>query len=321
MFSDLVSIIIPVFNASNFVIECLTSVQQQTYKNLQVIIVNDGSTDSSLDLIQNFIKNDARFELVNQENKGCSAAKNKGLEFVKGDFVQYLDADDVLSSDKIENQIIALTNNTNSIAVCKTIVFEYKLVDTNIEIDTDLIYHGGNNIDFIARLWGGEGRMGMVQPNAYLIPINIINKIGKWDETLSPSPDEDGEYFARAIFSATNIIYTKGINYYRKIEHINSLSKEKSYLHAVGLFKTVKKKFVPYLAYNTDIFKPLYAIQLTSCAYQFGNQYPELFDMIEFEFNKFNIKGYKVFGHTLFSFFSRIIGFKNAMLLRKFLHK
>ena len=313
----MVSVIIPVYNASKFIIECLTSVQQQSYKNLQVIIVNDGSTDSSLELIQHFIKNDSRFEVISQENKGCSAAKNRGLELVKGDFVQYLDADDVLSSDKIENQIIALTNNTNSIAVCKTIVYEYKLDDTNVEVDTVLISCGGNNIDFIARLWGSKGRMGMVQPNAYLIPINIINKIGKWDETLSPSPDEDGEYFARAIFAATSIIYTKGINYYRKIEHINSLSKEKSYLHAVGLFKTIKKKFVPYLAYNADIFKPLYAIQLTSCAYQFGNQYPELFDMIEFEFNKFNIKGYRVQGYTLFSFFARIIGFKNTMLLRR----
>ena len=318
MSSDLVSVIIPVYNASNFIIECLISVQKQTFKNLQVIVVNDGSTDSSLDLIQNFIKNDARFELVNQENKGCSAAKNKGLEFVKGDFVQYLDADDVLSSDKIENQIIALENNFNSIAVCKTIIFQHKLNDTAIEIDSDLIMKGGSGEEFLLRLWGIDGKMGMVQPNAYLIPTDVIKSSGYWNEDISNSPAEDGEYFTRILLNTNNVIFTKGINYYRKIKNISSVSKGATFENAIDLFKTIKLSFQHYfLINNSSIVLQLYAIHLTNCAYQFGNQYPELFDMIEFEFNKFNIKGYRVFGHTLFSFFARIIGFKNAMLFRK----
>jgi glycosyltransferase involved in cell wall biosynthesis len=108
--NNLVSIIIPLYNAANYIESCLTSVVKQTYTNLQVIIVNDGSTDDSLTIVIQFIRDDSRFTLVNQENKGCSAAKNKGLQYATGDFIQYLDADDILSENKIEeaNQWIAM---------------------------------------------------------------------------------------------------------------------------------------------------------------------------------------------------------------------
>lgn len=316
MLSKIVSIIIPVFNASNYIESCLNSVLNQTYKNLQVIIVNDGSTDNSLEVIHQIIQNDSRFTVITQENRGCSAAKNRGLELVKGDFVQYLDADDILSNDKIESQVKALSDKNNTIAVCKTIVFKYSINDTNIEVDTDLIINGGSNIDFIANLWGGSGVMGMVQPNAYLVPISIIKKIGIWDESLSPSPDEDGEYFARSIFESSNIVFTEGINYYRKIDQVNSLSKAKSLLHAIGLFKTIQKKFEPYLNSNFDIFNNLYALQLTNCAYLFGNQYPLIFELVEEEFKLKKINGYKLIGSNFFVSVTNIIGFKNAMKLK-----
>jgi glycosyltransferase involved in cell wall biosynthesis len=320
MINFCVSIIIPVYNAEQFIIDCLNSIKNQTYKNLQIIIINDGSTDNSLKLIQQFIQNDSRFIVITQENRGCSAAKNKGLELVKGDFVQYLDADDILSNDKIESQVKALSEKSNSIAVCKTIVFKYSIIDTNIEIDTNLIMNGGNNIDFIANLWGRSGVMGMVQPNAYLVPISIIKKIGIWDESLSPSPDEDGEYFARAIFESSNIVFTEGINYYRKIEQVDSLSKAKSLVHAIGLFKTIQKKFEPYLNSHFDIFKNLYALQLSSCAYQFANQYPHIYELVENELIKYNISGYQFLNNIKFSIAARLIGFKKAMCLRKIIN-
>jgi glycosyltransferase involved in cell wall biosynthesis len=317
--SFLVSVIIPAFNAESYILDCLNSIINQTYRNLKIIVVNDGSTDRTKEIIETL--NDPRLIIVNQENRGCSVAKNKGLELVEGDYVQYLDVDDILSEDKIEQQVLALSNHKNAIAVCKTIVFKNKIDDTNLEIDTDLIYQGGNNIDFIAKLWGSSGNMGMVQPNAYLVPINIIRKIGKWDETLSPSPDEDGEYFARAIFAASKVIFTEGVNYYRKLEQVHSLSKEKSYQHAIGLFNTIKKKFKPYLIIDYPVFKNLYALQLTNCVYQFGNQYPEIFKLVEKEFICYSLRGYRLRINNLFSLTAHLIGFKNAMFLRKVLKK
>ena len=120
MQSDLVSIIIPAFNAEMYIEDCLNSVINQTYQNIEIIVVNDGSTDLTLELVNSF--NDPRIILINQENKGCSASKNQGLRIANGDFIQYLDADDFLSSDKIEKQVNKLRFKKNSTAVCKTVI-------------------------------------------------------------------------------------------------------------------------------------------------------------------------------------------------------
>lgn len=91
-----ISIIIPNYNSSPYIIETLESCLSQTYQNFEVIIVDDGSTDDSVSLIQKFIQNDTRISLFKQENKGPSSARNKGTELSKGEFLFYLDADDVL---------------------------------------------------------------------------------------------------------------------------------------------------------------------------------------------------------------------------------
>jgi glycosyltransferase involved in cell wall biosynthesis len=138
----LVSVIIPAYNAASFIEECINSVINQTYKNIEIIVVNDGSIDDTETILKSYT--DKRLRIINQKNKGCSAAKNKGLEFARGVFVQYLDADDILSEDKIEIQVKALKENNNCIAVCKTVVFKLNINDTNEEIDTDLISKEGS---------------------------------------------------------------------------------------------------------------------------------------------------------------------------------
>lgn len=85
------SVIIPCYNRGPFLREAIDSVQSQSLKNVQVIIVNDGSTDNSLEIMQEYSNS---IEIVNQENKGVSAARNAGLKRVKGEFIAFLDADD-----------------------------------------------------------------------------------------------------------------------------------------------------------------------------------------------------------------------------------
>ena len=239
MSKPLVSVIIPAYNAANYINDCLFSIQNQTYSNLQIIVVNDGSNDNTIELVTKIAESDERIVLINQDNKGCSAAKNKGLQYFKGDFVQYIDADDMLSNDKIENQVHALENNRDCIALCKTVIFKNHIADTNEEIDTDLISKEGTGKDFLLRLWGSEGRIGMVQPNAFLVPKEIIYSIGIWDEALSYSPAEDGEYFSRVLLASKKVIYTTGINYYRKLPNVMSVSKGNTFQNAESLFLTI----------------------------------------------------------------------------------
>lgn len=109
----LISIIIPVYNAENTIIKCLNSIKNQTYKNYEVVIVNDGSSDDSLNIIENNIKYDSRFKLLNQPNKGVSSARNLALNFIKGEWVIFIDSDDYLMDNYLSNIINSLEVKKN----------------------------------------------------------------------------------------------------------------------------------------------------------------------------------------------------------------
>lgn len=102
MDKPLVSIIIPVYNVEQYLSQCLDSVLGQTYTNIEVICVNDGSTDDSITILANYSKKDKRLFVINTENQGVSNARNVGLEHKKGDFVMFVDSDDWLDSDCVE---------------------------------------------------------------------------------------------------------------------------------------------------------------------------------------------------------------------------
>ena len=100
-FENLISIVIPVYNAEAYLKECLDSILHQTYKNLQIIVIDDGSVDNSYQICGAMQQNDCRIELYYQENSGPSAARNIGLQYVKGEYLLFVDADDYLQMDAI----------------------------------------------------------------------------------------------------------------------------------------------------------------------------------------------------------------------------
>lgn len=314
MQSDLVSVIIPAFNAEDFILDCVHSVLNQSYRNLEVIIINDGSTDDTREVLESI--NDSRVIIINQENKGCSQAKNIGLQYSKGNFIQYLDADDYLSCDKIEEQVKVLKLNQNCTAVCKTIIISNNHEINGLEIDTNILIKEGTGKEFLLRLWGLNGKQGMVQPNAYLTPRAVIDQIGPWDESISPSPDEDGEYFARVLLASERVIYTAGINYYRKMENAKSLSQVFSIQRAINLLNTVEIKFSHLLKVeNTKRIRNLYRLHVSEVAYQFGNDFPQIIDLAKKKINK------KLFlkEPLVFALVSFVFGFKYAFVLKRFI--
>ena len=98
----MISVIVPVYNVEEYLEECLESVQNQTYTNFEVILVNDGSTDNSKEICERYCKQDTRFHLLNQENQGQSAARNHGVTASKGELITFVDSDDVLSIKYLE---------------------------------------------------------------------------------------------------------------------------------------------------------------------------------------------------------------------------
>ena len=106
----MVSVIIPIYNAEEYLCDSLTSILNQTYKDLEIICIDDGSTDKSVDIVNDFINKDKRIKLIMQENKGPGIARNKGLDEATGDYVTFVDADDKLPEDAIKLLYNAITD-------------------------------------------------------------------------------------------------------------------------------------------------------------------------------------------------------------------
>ena len=98
----MISIIVPVYNVEEYLEECLESIRQQTFTDIEVILVNDGSTDSSKEICERFCQADNRFKLINQENQGQSVARNRGVKESVGQFIMFVDSDDVINTNVLE---------------------------------------------------------------------------------------------------------------------------------------------------------------------------------------------------------------------------
>ena len=100
--SSLVSVVVPVYNVAGYVADCLESLRRQTYENIEVIVVDDGSVDGSGEICSRFAATDARFRVIHQSNGGLSSARNTGLDAVRGEYISFVDSDDVVSPVFIE---------------------------------------------------------------------------------------------------------------------------------------------------------------------------------------------------------------------------
>lgn len=94
--NPLASIIVPVYNVEQYIDECMQSIVNQTYRNLEIIVVDDGSTDHSAERVQQYAQQDSRILFIQQENGGQSAACNTALQYINGDYVMFVDSDDIL---------------------------------------------------------------------------------------------------------------------------------------------------------------------------------------------------------------------------------
>lgn len=118
MVEGLVSIIMPVYNTEQFVSKAIESVLHQTYKNFELIIVNDGSSDKSGNICEKFAKKDQRITLIHQKNCGVAKARNVGIENAKGEYIQFLDSDDVMDDNKTAELIHLFNNELIDIVFC-----------------------------------------------------------------------------------------------------------------------------------------------------------------------------------------------------------
>lgn len=119
----LVSVIIPVYNVEKYLRECLDSVVNQTLKDIEIICVDDGSTDASLDILKEYEKKDKRFKIITQNNLHAGVARNNGLKIATGEYLSFLDSDDIFESTMLEDMYNTSINDNSDIVVCNFYIY------------------------------------------------------------------------------------------------------------------------------------------------------------------------------------------------------
>jgi O-antigen/teichoic acid export membrane protein/glycosyltransferase involved in cell wall biosynthesis len=200
MTQPLVSILIPAYNADPWIAQALESALAQTWANKEIIVVNDGSTDDTLAIAQQFATRGVT--VLSQENQGAATARNEAFNTSKGDYIQWLDADDILAPDKIERQLKALRRcpGTRTLLSSAWGTFYYRVEKARF-VRNSLWEDLSPQECLLRKLERGD----FMQTAAWLVSRELSTAAGPWDTRLLG--DDDGEYFGRVVLGCERILF------------------------------------------------------------------------------------------------------------------
>ena len=218
-----VSILVPAFNAAPWIGETLDSALGQSHRDREIIVVDDGSRDDTLERARAFARRHPdEIRVTTQTNAGASAARNHALRLARGEFIQFLDADDLLSPRKVEAQLALLAPRPRAtLAPCRW----GRFCDDPAAIrfaDDDLAR------EFTPAEWLklNLGAHRMMHPAAWLVPRSLADAAGPWDESLSLN--DDGEYFARVVARSVGIACSAEVHTGYRTGSTSSLSRTRT---------------------------------------------------------------------------------------------
>ena len=227
MTSELVSIVIPVYNSEKYLEECLNSVLDQTYENIEIIAVDDGSTDSSYDILKKYSD---RIVVLSQKNSGLASALNLGISKMNGTWLKWFSPDDVMFSNTIEDLVTATKNISDKIIIYSN----WQLINENGDVlhnFSESNYNELSKFDFNIRLLSGQ----QINVNTSLIPFSLIKNKCSFRDLEEPVAI-DYDFFLRAalLFDTKFYFIEKSLIRYRihsnQLSHSN-ITKTLSYLH------------------------------------------------------------------------------------------
>lgn len=215
--TPLVSILIPAYNAEPWIADTIRSAQAQTWPRKEIIVVDDGSRDRTLDVARQFAS--AEVKVATQPNQGASAARNHAFSLSQGGYIQWLDADDLMEANKIARQmeVIGAGNDQKTLYSSAWGRFIYRISRTQpyqSSLCADL-----TPAEWIFRKLSQNQHM---QPATWLASRELTLAAGPWDTRLSL--DDDGEYFCRMIMASTGIRFVHGTMTYYRAASSGSLS-------------------------------------------------------------------------------------------------
>jgi glycosyltransferase involved in cell wall biosynthesis len=213
----LVSILIPAYNAEAWVGAAIASAVGQTWSQKEIIVVDDGSTDGTLAVARRFESTEVR--VVTQANQGAAAARNKAFSLSRGDYIQWLDADDLLSPDKVARQMEAAGQAADGRTLFSSSWAYFRYRPAKAKFIPSPLWCDLTPTEWLIRKWEGNRHM----PNStWLVSRELTEAAGPWDTRLTH--DDDGEYFSRVINVSNAIRFVPQSRAYYRIMPSSRLS-------------------------------------------------------------------------------------------------
>lgn len=307
----LVSIIIPLYNSEKFVAASVQSALDQTWPNKEVIVIDDGSSDGSYTAARHF--ESGMVQVHTQPNQGSCATRNAGFTYSKGSYIQYLDADDLLSAGKIEEQMKVLQQcPAGSVASCPWGRFEQKPEDT--VFIREKVWKDMQPADWLLTAWQGGG---MMQTACWLTPRHLIEQAGPWNESLKQNPIDDGEFFCRVLLQSSGIKYCDSASVYYRTHtggRVSGFSNRQAVQSVLDTYVSYEEHIklhvmspavIQSLARNYALFMYLYY-----------NRFYDLACMAEQRIKQLGTKKIPPVGGKYFNTGAALIGFKPMLKLR-----
>lgn len=216
----MISIIIPIYNSELYLRSCLDSIMKQTYTNFEVICVNDGSTDSSEQIIKEYEKRDSRFKYYAKNHTNAGDARNIGLKYTKGEYLYFMDSDDILVPTILE-ELIVITKEKNP----DIIIFQYRLLDDNLQTLSKCVYGIDSDQYFFDSTSALEIRKLDITNIAVWNKLYSTSFVKQHNISFKSHSSLNDVYFSwLALMNAKNLILHKKVGIYYRINTGHSIS-------------------------------------------------------------------------------------------------
>lgn len=190
--SKFVTIIIPSYNAEKWLDSAINSALNQTWNNKEIIIVDDGSKDNTLKIAKKY--ESGAVKVLTQDNRGASSARNSALCIAQGDYIQWLDSDDLLAPDKIDSQLRHFDNMEDDSILLSSAWGKFQFRQDKVTYYPDCLWQDLNSVEWLINKMNNNAWMAI---ECWLVSRKLTEMAGPWDERLSL--DDDGEYFSRVV--------------------------------------------------------------------------------------------------------------------------
>ena len=308
-----VSIIIPAHNAEAVLAQTIESALNQTWPETEIIVVDDKSTDETRAVADRYASAGVIVMSTPEGRSGACAARNVGLDHADGDCIQYLDADDLMSSDKIETQLRVLQQcPERTVASCPWGKFESDPEDTQME--QLAVFGDFAPTDWLITAWQGGG---MIQTACWLTPRRVAEATGPWDESLKSNPADDGEYFSRVLLHSSGIRFCETARVYYRMPQDDNVSQNMSDEAVRSLFLTCEhycQQILP--VEDSPRVRKALARNYAVFAYRFFSSHRSLADRALGRIGELAVGPPATVGGSGFRRLSRLLGFERALRLR-----